>query len=180
MPLTPYRRNFLTLAAFCLAALPGLAQVTSRTASATEAPGSRVARTQTSETYVIRAMDALQFRIVGELETATEVRVSGDGIVSLPYIGSVRLAGLTVEQARKHLFELYDADWYVNPQIDLIVVAYAERRVRVLGKVARQGFVIFPPEEEMTLMGAIAGAGGWSPDNLARRTAIVQIGRAHV
>lgn len=117
-------------------------------------------------------MDGLTFRIIGEQETATEVRVASDGTVNLPYVGSVKLAGKTVSEARTYLYELYDRDWYVNPQIDLLVVSYSQRRVQVLGKVARQGPVIFPPEEEMTLLSAIAYAGGWSYDGLARMSAV--------
>lgn len=130
------------------------------------------ARGKASESYTIGPMDGLTFRIIGEQETATEVRVASDGTVNLPYVGSVKLLGKTVSQARAYLYELYDKDWYVNPQIDLLVVSYSQRRVQVLGKVARQGPVVFPPEEEMTLLTAIAFAGGWSPDGLARTTAI--------
>ncbi|MDX2111324.1 MAG: polysaccharide biosynthesis/export family protein [Verrucomicrobiota bacterium] len=125
---------------------------------------------QTSETYTITALDGLQFRIVGELETATEVRVAGDGSVTLPYVGTVKLAGKTVSEARQYLYELYDKDWYVNPQIDLLVVSYSQRRVQVLGRVGRQGPVVFPPEEKMTLITAISYAGGWDPQGLSRKT----------
>ncbi len=127
---------------------------------------------QASENYEIRPLDGLKFRILGEPETVTEVRVAGDGSVNLPYVGTVQLGGRTVEEARRHLFDLYNSEWYVNPQIDLLVIAYAQRRVQVLGKVARQGTVVFPPEEKMTLLGAISAAGGWSHDNLARRNAV--------
>ncbi len=142
------------------------------TTAASETRQSTEARGKASESYTIGPMDGLTFRIIGEQETLTEVRVAADGTVNLPYVGSVKLAGKTVSQARAHLFELYDRDWYVNPQIDLLVVSYSQRRVQVLGKVARQGPVIFPPEEEMTLLTAIAYAGGWSPDGLARTTAV--------
>lgn len=142
------------------------------TTAASAAQQSTEARGKASESYTIGPMDGLNFRIIGEIETATEVRVAADGTVNLPYVGTVKLAGKTVAEARSHLYELYDRDWYVNPQIDLLVISYSQRRVQVLGKVARQGPVIFPPEEEMTILTAIAYAGGWSPDGLARTTAV--------
>ena len=128
---------------------------------------------QASENYMIRPLDGLRFRIIGEPDTTTDVRVAADGSVNLPYVGSVSLGGKSVQEARQFLFDLYDAEWFVNPQIDLMVVVYAQRRVQVLGKVARQGTVVFPPEERMTVLNAIAEAGGWSHDNLARRNAVV-------
>lgn len=125
---------------------------------------------QVSAAYTIRPMDALSFRIVGEPETVTEVRVASDGTVSLPYIGNIEIAGKTVQAVREELFRLYDADYFVNPQINLLMIHYAERRVQVLGFVARQGFVPIPPEEELDLLGAISGAGGWV--QLSKKSAV--------
>jgi polysaccharide biosynthesis/export protein len=115
-----------------------------------------------AETYVLRPQDGLVFRIVGEPETDTEARIAGDGTITLPFIGTVRVGGMTVQEARRHLAELYDRDFFVNPQIQLLVTFYAERRVQVLGEVNRPGFVVIPPEERMTLLQAIAGAGGFT------------------
>lgn len=115
-----------------------------------------------AETYVLRPQDGLIFRIVGEAETDTETRIAGDGTITLPFIGTVHVGGMTVQEARLHLTELYDRDYFVNPQIQLLVTFYAERRVQVLGEVNRPGFVVIPPEERMTLLQAIAGAGGFT------------------
>ncbi len=128
---------------------------------------------QTSDNYVITPLDYLEFRILGEPETETFVRVSADGTVLLPYIGSVKIADRTVTDARDHLFETYNKDYYVNPQIDISVRAYKQRRVLVQGMVNNQGFVLIPPEEELTLLGAIAEAGGWSDNRLANRSSVV-------
>jgi len=125
-----------------------------------------------SESYQISPLDVLHFRIVGELETETEVRVAQDGSITLPYLGTVNITGKTVAQAREFLFAEYSKDFYVNPQIDLVIVSYKERRVNVQGMVNRQGFVLFPPEEKMTLMGAIALAGGWGDNRLAQKSAV--------
>lgn len=159
-----------------LVSLSGVAgqDASSSLPSVVPAPGSSI-KAQASENYTIVPLDGLIFRIIGEPETQTEVRVAADGTLNLPYIGSIKLAGKTVAEARQYLFDLYDKDWYVNPQIDLMVSNYSQRRVQVFGKVGRQGPVIFPPEEQMTLMGAIGYAGGWSGDNLARTTGVILI-----
>ena len=123
-----------------------------------------------SENYIIVPLDVLRFRILGEPETDTELRVANDGSVTLPYIGAVKVAGLTMSQARSFLYEKYSADYYVNPQIDMTISSYKQKRVNVQGMVNQQGFVVFPPEEKMSLMGAIALAGGWSGNRLADKT----------
>jgi len=125
-------------------------------------PAAHGQQPSSAETYVLRAQDALIFRVVGEPEADTETRIAGDGTVTLPYIGAVRIAGMTVQEARVHLTTLYDRDYFVNPQIQLLVTFYAERRVQVLGEVNRPGFVVIPPEEQMTLLQALAGAGGFT------------------
>lgn len=123
-----------------------------------------------SENYVIGPLDVIHFRIIGEDETQTEVRVANDGCISLPYIGTVKISDMTVADARSLIYKMYAADYYVNPQVDLAIVSYKQQRVNVQGMVNRQGFVIFPPEEKVTLLGAIAMAGGWSDNRLASKT----------
>lgn len=125
--------------------------------------------TQTSSNYVIRPLDALRIRILNEPDSMVEVRVGADGMVGLPFIGQVKISGLTIERARNLIFELLDADYFVNPQVDVVVLQYRERRVEVLGKVNRQGPIAFPSEEEMYLLEAISRAGGWSVDRLANQ-----------
>jgi protein involved in polysaccharide export with SLBB domain len=132
---------------------------------------------QASESYVISSLDYLRMRIIGHDNISTEIRVSGDGTVSLPYISTIRVAGKTVQEARREIYERYNADYFVEPQIELTVISYSPRRVQVLGMVNSQGDVIFPPEEKMTLLGAIARAGGWSNNRLAdkRRVSLTRV-----
>ncbi len=58
--------------------------------------------------------------------------------------------------------QLYDRDYLVNPQVTVIVLKYAERAVNVIGAVNSPQAVPFPPERGLTLLEAIARAGGFS------------------
>jgi protein involved in polysaccharide export with SLBB domain len=138
-----------------------------RGASAGE--GALAAVAPVSGSYVISAQDVLRFRIIGEVETLIEAPVSADGTVFFPFIGEVRVQGLTVEAARNRLFDLYRPDFFVDPQIDLVVISYSRRTYSVTGKVNRQDTYAFPPERQVYLLEAIASAGGWSSDGLANR-----------
>lgn len=113
-----------------------------------------------SDNYVLQPRDILQFRIMGEPEYNLEIRVSSDGTVILPLLNTVKLGGMTVNEARERLYNLYNADYFVEPQIQILLLQYAEKRVEVIGQVNRPGTILIPPEQNLTLVTAISAAGG--------------------
>lgn len=113
-----------------------------------------------SPNYVIQPSDLLSMQVFQEPDLDQQFRVPRDGRYNFPLVGMVQLAGLTVERAEARLRELYDADYLVNPQINLLILEYSQRRVNVVGMVNSPGTIVFPPEEQMTLLDAISRAGG--------------------
>ena len=89
-----------------------------------------------------------------------QVRVEADGSVMLPLVGVVRLGKMTVSEAQRLLFNMYNADYFVNPQLSLQVMEFAIRSVNVLGQVQRPGTITIPHDRPLYLMDAIAQAGG--------------------
>lgn len=126
---------------------------------------------QVSGSYRISPLDYLRIAlyVADELQFETEVRVSQSGNITVPHLGPVAVAGQSIEEMRQALYRPYNADFYVDPHIEVVVLSYAERSVTVIGKVNRQGVIPFPSEEGLTLLEAIAMAGGWSSDRLADR-----------
>lgn len=114
-----------------------------------------------SAKYRLQPTDLLKFVVYQEPELEREVRVEGDGTVVLPLIGKVRIGGMPLNEAQEHIQYLYNKDYLVNPQVNLLILEYSPRRVQVLGQVNRPGFVIIPPEEQLTLTQAISGANGF-------------------
>jgi polysaccharide export outer membrane protein len=80
--------------------------------------------------------------------------------ISLPLVNSIDLRGRTARQAEEVIRAAYDRDYLVNPQVSVIVVKYAERSVNVVGQVNNAGRVLFPQEKGLTIVEAIALAGG--------------------
>lgn len=110
------------------------------------------------EGYAIRPGD----RITARLFTAAgdEVNVvSGErivdirGVVFLPYVGSVPVAGLSETSLREMLRERY-SQFYDQPVVDVTV----ELRVNVTGSVGSPGQFFLDPTA--TVMDAMAAAGG--------------------
>jgi polysaccharide export outer membrane protein len=112
--------------------------------------------------YTLQASDLIRVQIFQEDDLIREVRLSQEYTVTLPLIGAVNLKDKTVRQAGELIRDLYNRDYLVNPQVSVIVVEYAARTVNVLGAVNSPGVVTFPPEQSLTLLDAIARAGGFS------------------
>ena len=114
------------------------------------------------QTYVLSPNDFLELRVYQEDDLTTKFRVAKDGTVNLPLIGVVELGGKTVEQSTRLIRDLFDKDYLVNPQVTLTVVEYAKRRFTVLGQVQKPGSFEIPNEEDVSLLQAVAMAGGYT------------------
>jgi polysaccharide export outer membrane protein len=112
--------------------------------------------------YVIQPLDLIRIQIYQEPDLSRELRVSQEGNVELPLIRMVDLKNKTVRQAEELIRKLYDADYLVNPQINITVLEYAQRWVEVFGQVQNPGLVQFPKEEGLTLTTAISKAGSFT------------------
>lgn len=124
--------------------------------------------------YRIRPMDMIRFEMFQEPENRGEYRVTGDGNIMLYLLGDVKVAGLTLRQAKEKIEAAYrNAGFYVDPQVSVQIISYAERRVYVDGYVGAPGPVMMPMEENLTLVRAITAARGLLPR--ASRTNLILI-----
>lgn len=110
--------------------------------------------------YILQPLDLLRIMVFQEPDLERQVRISQEYTVNLPLIGSVDLTGKSVRQAEELIRSRYDADYLKNPQITITVLEYTQRTVQVLGAVNQPGAIAFTPEQEMTIVEAIARAGG--------------------
>ena len=112
--------------------------------------------------YQLTTDDQIAVEIYGEDELRSAVRLNADGAVSLPLLGSVHLAGLTLNQAAARLTELYGKDYLLNPKVNIMLIGYAKRRFAVLGQVNRPGSYEMPEGSPggIDVLEAIALAGG--------------------
>jgi polysaccharide export outer membrane protein len=115
-----------------------------------------------SGNYVLRPSDRLAFTVFQEPDMAQEVQIQADGSISLPLIGKIKVGGMTLSDARDAIYELYNRDYLVNPQISLRVIEFSPRWVKVLGQVNDPGNIPIPPDRDMTLLEAIGGAKGFT------------------
>lgn len=112
--------------------------------------------------YIVQASDLLRVQVFQEEDLTREVRVTQGNEIALPLIGVVNVKNLTLRETEDKIRELYERDYLVKPQINVGVIEYAKRTVNVLGSVNNPGAILFPQEEGLTLLDAIARAGGFN------------------
>jgi polysaccharide export outer membrane protein len=88
--------------------------------------------------------------------------VEPDGTIFLPYAGTVRVAGMTLAQAREAIGQRL-LGVVKDPQFDFRVMTYSSQKVVVSGQVRQPG-AVFITNQPLDLMTAIGRAGGFAPE----------------
>jgi protein involved in polysaccharide export with SLBB domain len=114
--------------------------------------------------YILTANDQVAVEVFGEDDLRTNGRLNPEGNLSVPLLGSIHLAGLTLTQAAAKLTDLYGRDYLVNPKVNVMLLGYAKRRFSILGQVNRPGSYEMPDSSPggIDLLEAIAMAGGYT------------------
>jgi polysaccharide export outer membrane protein len=113
--------------------------------------------------YKISSNDLLEIEIP-ELDPALArktVRVNAAGMISLPLIGAVSVAGLTSQEAETHIADRYREKYLQNPQVSVFLKEFTAERITMEGAVNRPG--MYPVTGQITLLRAVAIAGGFAP-----------------
>lgn len=107
--------------------------------------------------YRIGIDDELQISVWKEPDLSSVVSVRSDGMITLPLLNDVRVAGLSTKELQTLLEDKFKA--FVNePQVTIIPRAQKSRRVYLIGSVAKQGQ--FPLTGNMTVLQLLSEAGG--------------------
>ena len=120
------------------------------------------------ETYRLTKYDVLDIQIVGfsTFESSDSAKTSGlnnvvigpDGYVQLPYAGSIKLAGLTLDEA-KNLISDRLRTYLRFPDMSIIVKTYGPRKIYVMGEVKTPGIHELGADS-LNAYAAISSAGG--------------------
>jgi len=109
--------------------------------------------------YRLGAGDRLTVRVAGEEELTNDYLVDAAGNISLPYIKTVHVAGLSAPETENLLASRLRSGYLRNPNVSVQVTT--SRPFFILGEVNTAGS--FPYQANMTVQNAIALAGGYSP-----------------
>ena len=99
------------------------------------------------------------------------VKIGASGDIVLPYLGTVKLAGLTVSEAAAYLKRaLREGGYLTDPQVSVGFVDSPTRTITVLGEVMKPAPV--SAQGQIRLLDAISACGGFTP--LASHTITVK------
>jgi polysaccharide biosynthesis/export protein len=107
--------------------------------------------------YRVGAGDRLSIRVVGEQDITGEYLVDATGVLSLPYVQSVPVAGLNTGQIERLVVQRLRAGYLRDPKVS--VQAINLRPFYIMGEVTTGGS--FPYQPGITVQNAIAIAGGY-------------------
>ncbi len=112
-----------------------------------------------NEHYRLYKYDTISVRIIGfrDAQGLDNIMIGTDGYVNLPYAGSVKLAGLTLEEAKQVLTDKF-SKYLKIPDMSVMVNSYGPRKVQVLGEVNNPGTVELS-SDDMNVTNAISKAG---------------------
>jgi polysaccharide export outer membrane protein len=108
--------------------------------------------------YRIGSEDLLELQVFGVEQLSRSVRVNANGMVSLPLIGALPVAGLTAQEAEIAIAARLARDYLQDPQVSVFIKEYTTQRVTIEGAVNKPG--IYPLRGETTLLRSLAIAGG--------------------
>jgi polysaccharide export outer membrane protein len=109
--------------------------------------------------YRLGANDLLEVEVLDIDNGKRTVRVNASGLVSMPLIGSVKVAGLTGHEAEALIAARYREKYLQNPQVSVFVKEFTSEHITVEGAVVKPG--IYPVTGRLTLLRALALAGGF-------------------
>ena len=142
-------------------------------------PGQAAALRNANSIWVLSPNDQIAMTVYQEDDLKTETTIDVNGMVMLPLLGEVRIGGMTLAQATTRIQQLYDKDYLVNPQVNLVVEKFASRHFAVLGQVQRPGSFDFPQNEPVTLLEAIAMAGGYTRLGAPSKVSVRRVENGH-
>jgi polysaccharide export outer membrane protein len=156
-------RGIVVVVTILLAPSPGRAQPATVNSSSTSggvtvSAGPHGAGTPAVlDDYVLGPGDVVSVSVWGYPDMTTEIAIRPDGKLTLPLIGSVPAAGVTVDALTRALTKAY-AEYIIAPQITVLIKQYRKLTVSVLGQVQHPGVYELPAGARV--LNAIAAAGG--------------------
>jgi polysaccharide biosynthesis/export protein len=113
--------------------------------------------------YQLGAGDGIRITVFQNPDLTLETRVGGDGTITYPLIGSVKIGGMTIALAEQTIAAALKSGRFIKePQVSILVTQIRSHQVSVLGQVAKPG--TFPLETfDARVTTLIAMAGGILP-----------------
>jgi len=91
-----------------------------------------------SDYYVLGEGDTIDMQVWRQESLKRSLKVDMQGNVSIPLVGTIKIAGLTIKEANDEITKRL-GKYYVDPQVDLLISASKSQTVHVYGEVSNPG-----------------------------------------
>lgn len=153
-------KRFLTILLFTLAA-SGLS-------------GPVQAQDAGADSYSVGTGDLISIRVFGEEDLSLELRISSSGSISYPFLGELKISGLSAQQIERMIANGLRGDYLIDPKVNVTVLEY--RQFYVNGEVMKPGAYQFLPG--LTVRKAISIAGGMTERASSSKIFVIREGDA--
>lgn len=123
-----------------------------------------------AQDYMLGEGDLLKVTVHENPDLTTVSRIGGDGKITFPFIGEVKVAGLSVHEVEQKISGLLSDGYLVNPQVNVFLEEYRSKKATILGEVNKPG--LYELSGNITILEMISKAGGLAAN--AGDTAIVK------
>ncbi|PWT88209.1 MAG: hypothetical protein C5B54_10985 [Acidobacteria bacterium] len=115
-----------------------------------------------SADIVIGSEDLIEVNVFELPQFNVSARVSGDGTITMPLVGSIEVRGLTKKQAEQRIAQALESKYVNNANVSVYIKEYKSRQVSLLGAVKNPGayFII----SQRSLLQLLSEAGGLTTD----------------
>ncbi|MDO6619799.1 MULTISPECIES: polysaccharide biosynthesis/export family protein [unclassified Shewanella] len=111
---------------------------------------------ESDDSYLLGAGDTIIIQVYGEDALTLETQLTNSGTINFPFLGPIKLNGLTIKQVEQIVYKGLKGDYFVEPSVYVGMVEY--RPFYIHGEVKKPGG--YPYQPGMTVNQAIALAGG--------------------
>jgi polysaccharide export outer membrane protein len=115
-----------------------------------------------ADDYVVGAEDVLKITVYNHPDLTTTERVSGEGKITLPLIGEIRVADMTTDKVAKEIASRLADGYIVDPNVSVFVVEFRSKKTIVMGQVNKPG--IYMLSGNTTFLELLSLAGGLTKD----------------
>lgn len=119
--------------------------------------------------YRLSSGDKIKIQVFGEDDLTVETSIGDSGRISYPFLGELKLDGLTIHDVEEHITAGLKGPYLRDPKVSVSIIEY--RPFYISGEVTKPGG--YPYQPGLTTRKAIAIAGGFTaqaaPDSIVIR-----------
>lgn len=120
--------------------------------------------------YQLGPYDKIIVEVTGLEESRREITLDGRGVLSYPLAGSLTATGLTTSDLAAAIEQRLRANFVRDPQVNVNIDELESKFLTVDGQVQKPG--LYPVTRELTLMQAVATAGGQTENARVQATIV--------